>query len=90
VCYPDLVFFPIITSTTRGLEALTALEYIRALRIATDVARLSTIVFIYQAGESLYQHLDKVCVIYKGRVAYFGCADQARQYFINLGYDPAN
>lgn len=86
-CDPDTASF---SSSTRGLDASTALEFVRALRIATDVARLSTIVSIYQAGESLYQHFDKVCVIYEGRMAYFGRADQARQYFIDLGYEPAN
>lgn len=62
----------------------------RALRIATDIAKLSTIVSIYQASESLYQLFDKVCVIYEGKMAYYGPADQARQYFINMGYEPAN
>jgi ATP-binding cassette, subfamily G (WHITE), member 2, SNQ2 len=77
-------------NSTRGLDSSTALEYVRALRIATDVSRPSTIVSIYQAGETLYQHFDKVCVIYEGRMAYFGRADQARQYFIDLGYEPAH
>jgi ATP-binding cassette subfamily G (WHITE) protein 2 (SNQ2) len=60
------------------------------LRIATDIARTSTIVSIYQASESLYQCFDKVCVIYEGKMAYYGPADQARQYFIDMGYEPAN
>ena len=77
-------------SSTRGLDASTALEFVRALRIATDVARSSTIVSIYQAGESLYEHFDKVCIIYEGRMAYFGSARKARQYFIDMGYQPAN
>ncbi|KAI0035475.1 ABC-2 type transporter-domain-containing protein [Vararia minispora EC-137] len=77
-------------NSTRGLDSSTALEYVRALRIATDVARVTTIVSIYQAGESLYQHFDKVCVIYEGRMAYFGRADKARQYFIDMGFEPAN
>ena len=38
-------------SSTRGLDASTALEWVRALRIATDVARFSSIVSIYQAGQ---------------------------------------
>ncbi len=79
-----------VSSSTRGLDASTALEFVRALRIGTDVARTSTIVSIYQAGESLYQHFDKVCVLYEGRMTYFGRADQARQYFINLGFEPAH
>ncbi|KAH9934163.1 pleiotropic drug resistance ABC transporter [Fomitopsis serialis] len=77
-------------NSTRGLDASTALEFVRALRLATDVARVSTIVSIYQAGEQLYQLFDKVCVIYEGKMAYFGPASSARQYFIDMGYEPAN
>ncbi|GJE86387.1 pleiotropic drug resistance ABC transporter [Phanerochaete sordida] len=77
-------------NSTRGLDASTALEFIQALRIATDIAHQTTIVSIYQAGESLYELFDKVCVIYEGKMAYFGSAKHARQYFIDLGYEPAN
>ena len=86
--------FPPLTlsgySSTRGLDSSTALEFVRALRIATDVFRNSTIVSIYQASESLYRLFDKVCIIYEGKMAYYGPADQARQYFIDMGYEPAN
>jgi ATP-binding cassette subfamily G (WHITE) protein 2 (SNQ2) len=95
------------SSSTRGLDASTAVEFVRALRIATDTFRLTTIVSIYQvsriacllrsfyqifnqAGESLYQMFDKVCLVYDGKMAYFGPADQARQYFIDMGYEPAD
>ena len=57
----------------------------KALRIATDVFHATTIVSIYQAGESLYKHFDKVCVVYEGHMAYFGAADKARQHFIDMG-----
>ena len=50
---------------------------------------MTTIVSLYQAGETLYELFDKVCVIYEGRMAYFGPANQARQYFIDMGYEPA-
>jgi ATP-binding cassette subfamily G (WHITE) protein 2 (SNQ2) len=50
---------------------------------------MTTIVSIYQAGETLYKLFDKVCVVYEGRMAYFGPADGARQYFIDMGYEPA-
>lgn len=75
-----------LCSSTRGLDASTALEFVQALRIATDTMRLATVVSIYQAGESLYEHFDKVCVIYEGRMAYFGPADKAKQYFMDMGY----
>jgi ATP-binding cassette subfamily G (WHITE) protein 2 (SNQ2) len=58
------------------------------LRIATDVARLTTIVSIYQASESLYSLFDKVCVLSEGRMVYFGPTNQARDYFLSLGYMP--
>ena len=42
-------------SSTRGLDASTALEFVRALRIATDNLGLTSIVSIYQASELLYK-----------------------------------
>ncbi|KAF8149941.1 pleiotropic drug resistance ABC transporter [Crassisporium funariophilum] len=42
-------------NSTRGLDSSTALEFGRALRIATDIDHRATIVSIYQAGETLYQ-----------------------------------
>ncbi|KAH7882924.1 ABC-2 type transporter-domain-containing protein [Phlebopus sp. FC_14] len=77
-------------NSTRGLDASTALEFVRALRIATDIARTTTIVSIYQAGEQLYNLFDKVCVINEGKMVYFGPAKDARQYFIDMGYEPQN
>ncbi|ELU37955.1 ABC transporter [Rhizoctonia solani AG-1 IA] len=77
-------------SSTRGLDSSTALEFVRALRIATDVGNTTTIVTIYQAAESLYRLFDKVCVIYEGKQIYFGPADSARQYFMDMGWEPAN
>ncbi|KAI0693726.1 pleiotropic drug resistance ABC transporter [Cytidiella melzeri] len=75
---------------TKGLDASTALEFIQTLRVATDACRMATIVSIYQAGESLYELFDKVCVIYEGKMAYFGSTKKARDYFIEMGYEPAN
>ncbi|KAJ7471522.1 pleiotropic drug resistance ABC transporter [Mycena galericulata] len=75
-------------NSTRGLDASTALEFGRALRIATDIGRATTIVSIYQASETLYSLFDKVCVLSEGRMVYFGPADQARDYFLSLGYAP--
>ncbi|EIN12917.1 hypothetical protein PUNSTDRAFT_82390 [Punctularia strigosozonata HHB-11173 SS5] len=77
-------------NSTRGLDASTALEFVRALRIASDTMRLTTIVSIYQAGEQLYELFDKVCVINEGKMVYFGPADRARQYFLDLGFRPHN
>ncbi|KIY68744.1 hypothetical protein CYLTODRAFT_489562 [Cylindrobasidium torrendii FP15055 ss-10] len=75
-------------NSTRGLDASTALEFAQALRIATDMLNMTTISSLYQVSEAIYQQFDKVCVVYEGRMAYFGLASEARQYFIDMGYKP--
>ncbi|KIY44274.1 hypothetical protein FISHEDRAFT_52075 [Fistulina hepatica ATCC 64428] len=81
-------------NATRGLDASTALGFIQALCIATDLTCMTSIVTLYQASESLYHLFDKastsVCVINQGCMAYFGPAAEACNYFIDLGYKPAN
>ncbi|KAG0701456.1 ABC-2 type transporter-domain-containing protein [Suillus ampliporus] len=73
---------------TRGLDSSTALEFVRTLRAITDVRRTTAIVSLYQAGEQLYDLFDKVCVIDEGRMAYFGSAKSAKDYFIDMGFRP--
>ncbi|XHF96820.1 hypothetical protein AWENTII_000437 [Aspergillus wentii] len=73
-------------NSTRGLDASTALDYAKSLRIMTDVSKRTTFVTLYQAGESIYELMDKVLVIDSGRMLYQGPANEARQYFVNLGF----
>lgn len=73
-------------NSTRGLDASTALEYVQSLRSLTNMARTSTSVALYQAGENLYQLFDKVLLIDEGKCCYFGPADQASAYFKGLGF----
>ncbi|ODQ51641.1 ABC transporter [Saitoella complicata NRRL Y-17804] len=75
-------------NSTRGLDASTAVEYVRSLRVLTNLAKVTTIVTIYQASESLYDMFDKVLLIDEGKCAYFGPTENARQYFEELGYEP--
>lgn len=77
-------------SSTRGLDSSTALEFVQALRIGTDTAKITTVAAIYQASENVYDIFDKVCVIYEGRMVYFGPTSLAREYFIAMGYQPAS
>jgi ATP-binding cassette, subfamily G (WHITE), member 2, SNQ2 len=73
-------------NSTRGLDASTALDLIKGLRVMTDVLGQTTFVSLYQAGEGIYNLFDKVMVIEQGRQVYFGPAYQARAYFENLGF----
>ena len=72
-------------NSTRGLDASTALDYANSLRVMTDVSDRTTLVTLYQAGEQIYQLMDKVLVIDAGRMVYQGPANEAKQYFIDLG-----
>jgi len=67
-----IMFSDLLCSSTRGLDSSTALEFIQALcittDITTDIARITTAMSVYQASKNVYDHFDKVCVIYEGQI----------------------
>jgi ATP-binding cassette, subfamily G (WHITE), member 2, SNQ2 len=73
-------------NSTRGLDASTALDYAKSLRIMTNIYKTTTFVSLYQASENIYKQFDKVLVIDAGREVYFGPASEARAYFEGLGF----
>ncbi|KAG8414386.1 ATP-binding cassette transporter snq2 [Metarhizium acridum] len=73
-------------NSTRGLDASTAFNYAKSLRIMTDVSDRTTLTTLYQAGEGIYELMDKVLVIDEGRMLYQGPAREAKQYFVDLGF----
>ena len=73
-------------NSTRGLDASTALDYANSLRIMTDISDRTTLVTLYQAGEQIYELMDKVLLIDEGRMVYQGPVNEAKQYFIDLGF----
>jgi ABC-type multidrug transport system permease subunit len=73
-------------NSTRGLDASTALDYANSLRVMTDISNRTTLVTLYQAGEGIYNLMDKVLVIDEGRMVYQGPAKEAKAYFQGLGY----
>jgi ABC-type multidrug transport system ATPase subunit len=74
-------------NSTRGLDASTAVEYVRSLRIITDTLKRTTFVTLYQAGEGIYNLMDKILLIDEGRMIYCGPANAAKAYFIDLGFE---
>jgi ATP-binding cassette subfamily G (WHITE) protein 2 (SNQ2) len=72
--------------TTRGLDAASALDYTRSLRIMSDTTHKTTIASFYQASEDMYALFDKVMVLDKGVCVYFGPTATAKQYFEELGF----
>ncbi|KAF5385059.1 hypothetical protein D9615_001097 [Tricholomella constricta] len=75
-------------NSTRGLDASTALDFAKSLRVMTDVLGQTTFVTLYQAGEGIYELFDKVLVLDEGRQVFYGPPSEARAYFENLGYKP--
>ncbi|EAS31144.3 ABC transporter [Coccidioides immitis RS] len=73
-------------NTTRGLDASTALDYAKSLRILTNIYQTTTFVSLYQASENIYDQFNKVMVIDSGRQVYFGPTKEARAYFEDLGF----
>ncbi|ODM18850.1 hypothetical protein SI65_05467 [Aspergillus cristatus] len=73
-------------NSTRGLDASTALEWIKAIRVMTDVLGLTTIVTLYQAGNGIYEHFDKVLVLDEGKQIFYGPQKDAVPFMEGLGF----
>ncbi|KAL3477181.1 putative ABC transporter [Aspergillus californicus] len=73
-------------NSTRGLDASTALEWIKAIRAMTDILGLTTIVTLYQAGNGIYEHFDKVLVLDEGKQIFYGPQADAVPFMEDLGF----
>ncbi|KAL8375071.1 hypothetical protein RB599_001686 [Gaeumannomyces hyphopodioides] len=74
-------------NSTRGLDSANAIEFCKTLRMQSELFNTTACVSIYQAPQSAYDLFDKAVVLYEGYQIFFGRADEAKQYFINLGFD---
>lgn len=74
-------------NSTRGLDSANAIEFCKTLRLQTELFHSTACVSIYQAPQSAYDMFDKAVVLYEGRQIFFGRGDEAKQYFIDLGFD---
>ena len=74
-------------NSTRGLDSANALEFCKTLNLMTKYCGTTCAVAIYQASQSAYDVFDKVTVLYEGRQIYFGRTTDAKQFFVNMGYE---
>lgn len=74
-------------NSTRGLDSANAIEFCKTLRLQSELFGSTACVSIYQAPQSAYDLFDKAAVLYEGRQIFFGRADEAKQFFINLGFE---
>lgn len=72
--------------STRGLDAASALDYVRSLRIMTDVFKKTTVATLYQASDNIYNLFDKIMLLDDGYCLYFGPVTSAKKYFEDLGF----
>ncbi|KAK0127964.1 hypothetical protein ONS96_007461 [Cadophora gregata f. sp. sojae] len=74
-------------NATRGLDAATALEFTRSLRMSANLSGACHLVAIYQASQAIYDEFDKAVVLYEGRQIYYGACEEAKQYFVDMGWE---
>ena len=73
-------------NSTRGLDAATALEFARSLRLTCNVNGMCHAVAIYQASQAIFDTFDKAIVLYEGRQIFFGPIGLAKAYFEEMGW----
>ena len=74
-------------NSTRGLDSANAVEFCKNLRLSAEFTGNSSVVAIYQAPQSAYDIFDKVCVLYEGQQIFFGKCGEAKQFFLDMGFD---
>lgn len=74
-------------NATRGLDAATALEFIRALKTSAAILDATPLIAIYQCSQDAYDLFDNVIVLYEGYQIFFGKAHEAKQFFLDMGYE---
>ncbi|KAI8587104.1 ABC-2 type transporter-domain-containing protein [Geranomyces variabilis] len=72
--------------SSKGLDSSSALDFVRALRTATDITQTGNVLSLYQASQDIYDLFDRVIVVSAGRVIYFGPASEAKPYFESIGF----
>lgn len=74
-------------NSTRGLDSANAIEFCKNLRLSAEFVGTTSVVAIYQAPQSAYDLFDKVCVLYEGQQIFFGRCGDAKQFFVDMGFD---
>ncbi|KAL2131092.1 hypothetical protein VTI74DRAFT_5566 [Chaetomium olivicolor] len=73
-------------NSTRGLDSTSALKFVQALRLSSDLGKHAHAVAMYQASQAIYDVFDKATVLYEGRQIYFGPARAAKGFFERQGW----
>ncbi|KAJ5787645.1 CDR ABC transporter [Penicillium paradoxum] len=74
-------------NSTRGLDAASALKFVKSLRLAADLGKSCHAIAAYQASQSMYDLFDKVVLLYEGYQIYYGSRERAVSYFEDMGWE---
>lgn len=79
---PSLIF---LDEPTSGLDAASATAIMKFVKDLAVAENLAIVVTIHQPSQRVYEMLSSVMLLSKGRVAYYGPADKATDYFEAVG-----
>ncbi|RKO93196.1 ABC-2 type transporter-domain-containing protein, partial [Blyttiomyces helicus] len=73
---------------TKGLDAASALDFMRGLRNYADLTNRTTVASCYQASDAMFDLFDKVILLSEGHCVYNGMLSNSRAvaYFESLGF----
>ncbi|MCL7039664.1 hypothetical protein MKW94_010744 [Papaver nudicaule] len=81
---PSLLF---LDEPTSGLDSTTALRMVRMLREIAKAGK-TVVTTIHQPSSRLFHKFDKLILLGKGSLLYFGNASEAMVYFSSIGCTP--
>ncbi|XP_073318106.1 ABC transporter G family member 22-like isoform X3 [Primulina huaijiensis] len=81
---PSLLF---LDEPTSGLDSTTALRIVETLNDIAEAGK-TVITTIHQPSSRLFLKFDKLILLGKGSLLYFGKASEALVYFTTIGYSP--
>ncbi|OJJ38758.1 hypothetical protein ASPWEDRAFT_48910 [Aspergillus wentii DTO 134E9] len=76
-----------LDNPTNGLDSSTALEFMEMMREWTLQSQCVTAMSVYQGSDTIVPYFDKVIVINSGRQIFYGTIQDAKEYFLSLGFE---
>ena len=80
----------VLDEPTSGLDSKAAEAIVELLRKISVANNLATICTIHQPSSYVFQLFDRLLLLAKGRVCYFGLAEEALRHFETLGFPSAS
>uniref|UniRef100_A0A0B7JQ34 ABC transporter domain-containing protein n=1 Tax=Bionectria ochroleuca TaxID=29856 RepID=A0A0B7JQ34_BIOOC len=73
-------------NSTRGLDAESALGFVKRLRTLSNLTQAANAAAIHQCSQAMINMFDKILILYEGRQIFFGQASSATSYFESMGW----